>query len=149
MLKVHLKKIVHFLKLERQLELLKEFHNDNRGGLLISVTAKITDKEYERYRHLMKTFKCWVLNLKILNLFHPKTNYGFWSHMKSYLMMKQLMKYVKKANDYFKLSYDEANCHKEGYKLIDSHNRFYGDMLLTYINNNFKNIKLTRRIFDE
>lgn len=40
MLRVHLKTKIHFLKLEKQLELLKEFYNDNRGGLLMSVTAK-------------------------------------------------------------------------------------------------------------
>lgn len=40
------------LHLDKFIESHKMFLRDNRGGFLIPFEVKITDKEYERYRHL-------------------------------------------------------------------------------------------------
>ncbi|MBE6489541.1 MAG: hypothetical protein E7Z83_01620 [Methanobrevibacter sp.] len=44
--------IVHKLHLDEFIESHKRLLRDNRGGFLIPFEVKITDKEYERYRHL-------------------------------------------------------------------------------------------------
>lgn len=44
--------IARKLHLDEFIELHKMFLRDNRGGFLIPFEVKITDKEYERYRHL-------------------------------------------------------------------------------------------------
>ena len=47
-----LKKIVHKLHLDDLAKSMEEFRKDNSGGFLIPVSVKITDHEYEKYRHL-------------------------------------------------------------------------------------------------
>lgn len=63
-------------------------------------------------------------------------------------MMKQLQKFVKKSDEYFDAVIDEAN-NQEGYLVLDYQNRFYGDMLLNYINIKFDNIELNRRYLND
>ena len=48
----NIKNIVHKLHLDGFIESQKELLRDNRGGFLIPIEVKITDKEYEKYRHL-------------------------------------------------------------------------------------------------
>ncbi|MBQ8016641.1 MAG: hypothetical protein IJ258_00900 [Methanobrevibacter sp.] len=47
-----LKGIVHKLHLDDLARSMNECRKDTRGGFLIPVTVKLTDPEYERYRHL-------------------------------------------------------------------------------------------------
>ena len=44
--------IIHKLHLDDFIESHKRLLKDNRGGFLIPLEVKISDKEYERYRHL-------------------------------------------------------------------------------------------------
>ena len=44
--------IIHKIHFDGFIDSQKRFIKDNRGGFLIPLKAKITDKEYERYRHL-------------------------------------------------------------------------------------------------
>lgn len=54
------------------------------------------------------------------------------------------------ANNYFDLVYDEVNLEFEkGYMVMDNLEKVYGDLLLDYLNNNFENVKLTRRYLSD
>lgn len=47
-----LKKIAHNVHLDDLLKSMNECRKDNRGGFLIPASAKITDSDYAKYRHL-------------------------------------------------------------------------------------------------
>ena len=48
----NIKKIAHRLHIDDLLKSMNEFRKDNSGGFLIPTSAKISDSEYARYRHL-------------------------------------------------------------------------------------------------
>ena len=50
--KNNLKNIIHKLHIDDFIRSQKELMMDNRGGFLLPFEVKITDKEFERYRHL-------------------------------------------------------------------------------------------------
>lgn len=55
----------------------------------------------------------------------------------------------RNVDEYFNLIYKDVNFEfVEGYLIIDNLNKIYGDFLLNYLNNEFENIKLTRRYLD-
>ncbi len=47
-----IKKIVHMLHLDDLARLMNECRKDNTGRFLIPTSAKVSDSEYARYRHL-------------------------------------------------------------------------------------------------
>ena len=56
----------------------------------------------------------------------------------------------KDIEDYFDSASQDINSESvEGYMVIDNFNKRYGDFLLNYLNNNFDNLKLTRRYLDD
>lgn len=55
----------------------------------------------------------------------------------------------RNVDEYFNLMYNDISFEfEEGYLVIDNLNKIYGDFLLNYLNNEFENIKLTRRYLD-
>ncbi len=50
-----LKEIVHKLHLDDLAKSMNKCRKDTRGGFLIPTSAKVTDSEYARYRHLPTT----------------------------------------------------------------------------------------------
>ena len=77
--------MIHKLRLDEFIKSQKELLNDNKGGFLLPIEAKLSDKEYKRYRHLPID---WSINpitkdmlpdefsldaVKTVDLFHRKT----------------------------------------------------------------------------
>ena len=44
--------MIHKLRLDEFIKSQKELLNDNKGGFLLPIEAKLSDKEYKRYRNL-------------------------------------------------------------------------------------------------
>ena len=63
---------------------------------------------------------------------------------------EEIIKIRDKVETYYNsISFDTNLEFNEGYVIIDNVNRVYGDFLLDYLNNDFNNIKLTRRYLDD
>ena len=221
----------------------KRFWQDNRGGFLIPVEAKVKDKEFARYRHLpinwsispitkedlpddfsqkavntvdMFRRKTYDLDYECLIYFdihtgnivscnfsnkepdevnavifphclkgmhiasihnHPHQYYSppsgknfemlsnefeeyeiisakneLWIlESKEMIFVDEIVEEIRKnANKSFKSYLNEANVElKESYRIIDNVDRDYGFYLLSYLNNEFENIKLTKVDLDE
>ena len=89
--------------------------------------------EFEEYELISSKHELWILESKE-NVFDEY----------------EINKIRYKANNLFKSCEDELNAELEhGYEIIDNIDEIYGEMLLTYLNKNFNNVKLTRRYLDE
>ena len=241
--KNHIIKIVRTLHLDDLFKSMKECWNDPRGGFLIPVTVKLTDPEYERYRHLeinweispitkddlpdefspqavktvdmfrRKTFdlpyECMILfdyetgsiiscnfsddfedkveseiypeflkSMHIASIHNHPIQYCSPPSSKNFQMLglefeefelisSQDELWILKSNEiifddetiaeirknvdgYFSLVFeDSCNNFDKYYLFLDNLNKVYGDFLLDYLNNDFKNINLIRRYINE
>ena len=239
-----LKGIVHELHLDDLAKSMNECRKDTRGGFLIPASAKVTDSEYARYRHLpidwslppitkddlpeefspraVKTvdmfrrktinlpYECMIYfdyvagnivscnfsdqnspnevngivysyllkNMRIASIHNHPIQYCSPPSGKNFEMLglefeefelissreelwilesreqifpdDEINKIRHIVDDYYNSIYlDISSEFKEGYEVIDEFNRQYGDFLLNYLNNDYINIKLTRRYLND
>ena len=244
MSKSSLNKIVHKLHLEGLFKSMRELRRDNRGGFLIPTSAKVSDTDYSKYRHLpinwsissiteedlpsefsppaVKTvdmfrrktvdlpYECMIYfdyrsgeivacsfsdknspdevhgviysyllkKMHIASIHNHPIPYGSPPSGKNFEMLgldfeefelisskeelwilesreeifsdEEIIKIRDKVETYYNsISFDTNLEFNEGYVIIDNVNRVYGDFLLDYLNNDFNNIKLTRRYLDD
>jgi len=245
MISLHqLKRIVHKLHLDDLAKSMNECRKDTRGGFLIPASAKVTDSEYARYRHLpidwslppitnddlpeefspraVKTvdmfrrktidlpYECMIYfdyvtgNIVSCNFSDRDSPNEVKGIVYSYLLKKmhiasihnhpiqycsppsgknfemlglefeefelissreelwilksreqifsddEINKIRHVVDGYYNSIYFDINSEfEEGYEVIDEFNRQYGDFLLNYLNNDYKNIKLTRRYLND
>jgi len=245
MISLHqLKRIVHKLHLDDLAKSMNECRKDTRGGFLIPASAKVTDSEYARYRHLPIVWSLPPITkddlpeefspraVKTVDMFRRKTidlpyecmiyfdyvtgnivscNFSDRDSpnevkgiVYSYLLKKmhiasihnhpiqycsppsgknfemlglefeefelissreelwilksreqifsddEINKIRHVVDGYYNSIYFDINSEfEEGYEVIDEFNRQYGDFLLNYLNNDYKNIKLTRRYLND
>lgn len=239
-----LKNLIHKIHINEIISSMQECLEDNRGGFLTPIEVKLTDEDYERYRHLPVNWSIPPITkedlpeefsskaVRTVDMFRRKTidldvecmiyfdihngniifcsfadddvpnevngmlypellkgmhiasihnhsiqyysppsgkNFEMLGHeFEEYELISsqhelwileskeivfdeyEINKIRYKTNEMFKSCKDELNYELEyGYDIIDNIDEIYGEMLLTYLNKNFNNVKLTRRYLDE
>ena len=89
--------------------------------------------EFEEFEIISSQKELWILE----------------SHEKQ-LNQDEINEIRRNTEEFFDLIYNDINREfEEGYLVIDNLNKVYGDFLLNYLNNDFDNIRLTRRYLDD